>query len=90
MVGCIPAEGIVSADIPDTMFTTGTGTVIEMSYLPVRSAVMEVASMKGWKVFGGVDMLKEQAHAQFELWTGRRAPVSVIEDALGRVGKARM
>lgn len=83
IIGCIPADDVRVNDVPEQIFSTGSGVVIEMSYRPPVSALMQVASRQaGWQVFGGVDILKEQAYAQFKLWTGRDAPVEVIERTL--------
>jgi shikimate-5-dehydrogenase len=83
IVACIPADDIVEEDIPAHVLMDTGGCVIEMSYRPPVSALMKVAAKKsGWTVFGGVDVLKEQAYAQFEIWTSQKAPVEVIEKAL--------
>lgn len=83
VIACVPADDFVEDDIPLHIFAAGTGLVIEMSYRPPVSALMRVAARQAeWQVFGGVDVLKEQAYAQFKLWTGRNAPVEVIEEAL--------
>ncbi|EXJ78919.1 hypothetical protein A1O3_08419 [Capronia epimyces CBS 606.96] len=85
IVACIPADDIQEGDIPDHIFADGPGLVIEMAYRPPVTALMRVAKRHlAWKVLGGVDVLKEQAYAQFELWTGRRAPVLAIEEALDK------
>ncbi|KPI43254.1 Pentafunctional AROM polypeptide [Cyphellophora attinorum] len=83
IVGCIPADDVREEDIPSQMFMESGGRVVEMSYRPPVSALMSVARKRpGWTVFGGVDVLKEQAYAQFEIWTGRPAPVNIIQKAL--------
>jgi shikimate-5-dehydrogenase len=82
IVSCVPADDIVEEDIPSHVFAPA-GCVVEMSYRPPVSALMRVAGrMEGWSVFGGVDVLKEQAYVQFHGWTGLEAPVDVIERAL--------
>ncbi|KIW11327.1 shikimate-5-dehydrogenase [Exophiala spinifera] len=91
IVSCIPADDVTEADIPEHIFASGAGVVIEMSYRPPVSALMRVASRQpGWKVEDGVAVLKEQAYCQFEVWTGRRAPVLVIREALDKRNAAKM
>jgi shikimate-5-dehydrogenase len=82
IVACVPADESREEDIPDSIFSD-VGVLVEMAYRPHTTALMKVARRHGgWKVLGGVDVLKEQAYAQFSLWTGRRAPESVMADAL--------
>jgi shikimate-5-dehydrogenase len=83
IVSCIPADDVREEDIPSTVFADGKGVCIDMAYRPRVTALMRVAGRReGWTVQGGVDVLKVQAYAQFELWTGKSAPVEVIEAAL--------
>jgi len=90
IIGCIPADEVEEDDIPSEMFAEGAGLVIEMAYRPPVTALMHVAArQQGWTVLGGVDVLKEQAYAQFSLWTGRSAPVPAIQEALDRRTRAK-
>lgn len=83
IIGCIPADDMIEADIPRRIFGEGPGVLIEMSYRPPISALMKVAQRQlGWKVADGVDVLKRQAYAQFEMWTKKAAPIISIEQAL--------
>lgn len=84
IVACVPADDMTQADIPQTIFVSNqSGVLVEMAYRPKVTAIMEVARrLELWSVFSGLDVLKGQAYAQFELWTGYRAPVLAIADAL--------
>jgi shikimate 5-dehydrogenase len=87
IVACVPADNITENDIPWRLFDTNNSCVlVEMAYRPRVTALMKVAqSFDNWKVIlQGTDVLKEQACHQFSLWTGRRAPVSVMIEALER------
>lgn len=84
VVGCVPADDMVGGEIPaEQVFGDDGGGVVEMTYRPMVSALMAAARKRhGWDVCGGVDVLKEQAYVQFQLWTGKEAPVEAIERAL--------
>ncbi|GKU09168.1 unnamed protein product, partial [Fusarium langsethiae] len=84
IVACIPADDLGEDKIPTGLFsTTGQGVLVEMAYRPQVTGMMTVAQMHSqWKVYRGVDILEEQGYAQFELWTGRQAPVEAMRSAL--------
>lgn len=84
IVACIPADEIVEDDIPVSIFEAATeGVLVEMAYRPPVTALMRVAGhFPGWDISQGTDVLKEQAYHQFSMWTGRRAPVEVMQEAL--------
>jgi len=53
------------------------GVFVQLAYEPVKSPLgeqMRAKSIQGWVIVDGLDMLPEQAFAQFELLTGRIAP----------------
>ncbi|KAG4266557.1 shikimate-5-dehydrogenase [Fusarium proliferatum] len=84
IVACIPADDLGAEKIPSSLFSgTGDGVLVEMAYRPQVTGMMTVAERyPGWKVYRGVDVLEEQAYAQFELWTGREAPIEAMRGAM--------
>ncbi|PNP81441.1 hypothetical protein FNYG_05247 [Fusarium nygamai] len=84
IVACVPADDLGAEKIPSGLFSgTGDGVLVEMAYRPQVTGMMTVAERNpGWRVYRGVDVLEEQAYAQFELWTGRQAPVEAMRGAM--------
>ncbi|KAF5568751.1 shikimate-5-dehydrogenase [Fusarium napiforme] len=84
IVACVPADDLGADKIPTDLFSeSGHGVLVEMAYRPQVTGMMTVAERySGWRVYRGVDVLEEQAYAQFELWTGRPAPVEAMRGAM--------
>ncbi|KAA8615382.1 quinate pathway repressor protein QutR [Pyrenophora tritici-repentis] len=92
IISCIPADPI--DDRPAAHFTlpaqwmesaTG-GVVMETAYKTLNTPLMQQMvnePKKLWTYMDGLDFIPEQAFAQFELFTGKRAPRRVMrEEAL--------
>ena len=56
--------------------------VVDIVYRPLRTPLLEAAAARGARTANGVSMLVHQAAIQFELWTGRAAPVAAMTAAV--------
>jgi shikimate dehydrogenase len=61
--------------------TTAT-LVYDLVYNPPRTRLIREAEARGCRVLSGTGMLVYQGALAFELWTGRKAPVSTMRRAL--------
>jgi shikimate dehydrogenase len=55
--------------------------VMDIVYRPLETRLLREARSRGCRVIDGLQMLIHQGAAQFELWTGRPAPVEVMAQA---------
>jgi shikimate dehydrogenase len=89
--GC-PATGLINAtpvgmapqadDIPiDSNLLGRFDLVMDIVYRPLETRLLKEARAKGCRIIDGLQMLIHQGAAQFELWTGRKAPVEVMAQA---------
>src|SRR5262249_40351294 len=62
--------------------------VFDMIYRPRQTLLLQLAAKRGIETVSGVEMFVAQGAAQWELWTGRPAPVEAmrqaVESALGQ------
>jgi len=62
----------------------GAQLVYDLIYNPPETRLLREAREAGCETLGGAEMLVAQAAEQFRLWTGRDAPVEVMQQALRR------
>lgn len=82
-------------DVDRTLVTADMmhkGLVVnDIVYKPLQTRLLKEAKKAGAKTVSGLGMLVNQGALSFEIWTGKRAPVKVMEAAmkleLGKVGK---
>ena len=91
-VGQCPASLLVNAtpvglepkvdDIPlDPELLGRYRLVMDIVYKPLETRLLREARARGCLAIDGLQMLIHQATAQFELWTGREAPLEVMSRA---------
>lgn len=55
--------------------------IFDLIYNPIKTKLLKEGEKKGCKCINGVDMFVGQAARQFELLTGKKAPLKVMEQA---------
>jgi 3-dehydroquinate dehydratase / shikimate dehydrogenase len=56
--------------------------VMDMVYRPLETELLRLARRKGIETISGVEMFLAQGFAQYEIWTGERAPESPMSRAV--------
>ncbi len=56
--------------------------VMDMVYRPRTTALLRIARRRGIETISGVEMFLAQGFAQYEIWTGERAPEAAIRRAV--------
>jgi 3-dehydroquinate dehydratase/shikimate dehydrogenase len=80
-VGMHPHESVSPLDANDL----NTRLVFDLIYRPRVTKLMQLAERRGIETVSGLDMFVAQGTAQWEIWTGRRAPVAPM---LGEIRRA--
>ncbi len=79
-VGMRPHED--ETPLMDASVFRGALAAMDIVYAPVETRFLKEAGKAGCKTINGLKMLIYQAAGQFELWTGLKAPLKVMEEAL--------
>jgi shikimate dehydrogenase len=86
LVNCSSAgmtEYGADSPVPESALTPET-VVMDIVYKPIKTKLLQTAERRGCTTVHGGRMLLYQACGQFELYTGRAAPVEAMDAALGR------
>ncbi|KAF4635974.1 hypothetical protein G7Y89_g2102 [Cudoniella acicularis] len=88
IISCVPARSVANQapanfEMPMQWLGSPTGgVVVELAYLPLDTPLLKQIrrvreeTKPAWVIVDGLEVLPEQAIAQFELMTGRKAPKS--------------
>jgi 3-dehydroquinate dehydratase / shikimate dehydrogenase len=79
-IGMHPAEGRSPLKARDL----NCRLVFDLIYRPRVTKLMQLAALRGIETVSGVEMFIAQGTAQWEIWTGERAPVDVMRRAVLR------
>lgn len=89
ILSCIPTDPVDGGPAaqftlpPQWMASSTGGVVLEIAYKTLYTPLgqqVRNASSNLWTYMDGLDFIPEQAFAQFELFTGRRAPRRVMRE----------
>ncbi len=61
--------------------------VFDLIYRPMKTRLLRLAERRGIEAVSGVEMFVAQGTAQWEIWTGERAPVAAMRRAVLRALK---
>jgi shikimate 5-dehydrogenase len=56
--------------------------VFDLIYHPVETRLLQLAARRGIETVPGLEMFLAQGTAQWEIWTGERAPVAAMRRAV--------
>ncbi len=80
--------GLKPDDLPlliDVNMLPTTAMVMDMIFNPPLTPLLLSARSHGCQIMNGLSMLLYQGVLAFELWTGRSAPIQVMQKALGTI-----
>jgi len=78
-VGMVPA--IDNSPVPDSVLSRFQ-VVMDIVYAPMKTRLLAAAEKADCEIINGLEMLLYQGVAQFEMWTGAKAPVETMRKAL--------
>jgi 3-dehydroquinate dehydratase/shikimate dehydrogenase len=79
IVNCTPVgQSPQAEESPLTAEELNARVVVDLVYNPRETRLLRLARRRGCRVVPGFEMLVEQGAAQYEVWTGLRAPLAVM------------
>ena len=77
-VGMFPAVELS----PLTEHELNCRLVFDLVYRPIETKLLQLAARRGIETISGLEMFLAQGVAQWEIWTGERAPVGAMRRAV--------
>jgi len=82
IVNCTPVGMYPGGGSPLNAAELNARVVMDLIYRPRKTELLRRAERRGIAIISGVEMFLEQGAAQWEIWTGRRAPRDVMHRAV--------
>jgi 3-dehydroquinate dehydratase/shikimate dehydrogenase len=82
IVNCTPVGMYPGGGSPLDAAELNAPVVMDLIYRPRKTELLKRAERRGVAVISGVEMFLAQGAAQWEIWTGRRAPHNVMRRAV--------
>jgi len=83
IINCTPVGQAPQAqDSPLAADELNARVVVDLVYNPRLTRLLRLARRRGCRTVAGWQMLVEQGAAQYEIWTGLRAPVAAMRRAV--------
>jgi 3-dehydroquinate dehydratase / shikimate dehydrogenase len=82
IVNCTPVGMFPKGGSPLETAELNCRLVMDMVYRPRETNLLRIARRKGIETISGVEMFLAQGFAQYEIWTGERAPENAMRRAI--------
>ena len=82
IVNCTPIGMHPNGGSPLASAELNCRIVMDMVYRPRETELLRLASQKGIEIISGLEMFLAQGFAQYEIWTGERAPETAMRRAV--------
>ncbi len=82
VVNCTPVGMHPGGGSPLKAEELRAGLVMDLIYRPRKTELLKMAERRGMATVSGVEMFLAQGAAQWEIWTGKRAPEPVMRKAV--------
>ena len=82
IVNCTPVGMYPGGGSPLEARELNCRVVMDLIYRPRTTPLLHLAARRGIATISGVDMFLAQGMAQYEIWTGERAPQMIMRKAV--------